>query len=104
MTDDLRLIEEHRGLGALETPEASFDGIAYEIRRYQGMAASGMPIPGLLRIEGRVELGAIEDSAALVGSTLTLRLESGRALGVTLADADGRVLTEGHGPSKCGCC
>jgi hypothetical protein len=33
-----------------------------------------------------------------------LRLEDGRALPVTLADACGRVLSEGHGPSRCQCC
>lgn len=104
MTDDLRLIEEYRGVGTLRTPDASIEDVAYEIRRYQGIAASGMPIPGLLRIEGRVALDGIAEPAALVGSTLTLMLEGGRALGVTLADTDGRVLTEGHGPSKCGCC
>jgi hypothetical protein len=35
---------------------------------------------------------------------LTLRLQDGRALGITIADTTGRVLAEGHGPSRCLCC
>lgn len=104
MRDHLKLIAEYRGVGELRTPHETYANVEYEIDRYQGFAASGMPIPGLLRIEGRIGLDAIGDVAALVGSSLTLTLADGRALGVTLADADGRVLTEGHGPSKCGCC
>lgn len=104
MSAELKLIEECRGVGELHAGGRAYAGVAYEISRYQGIAASGLPIPGLLRIEGRVELGEIADSAALVGASLTLRLADGRALGVTLADTDGRVLTEGHGPSACSCC
>lgn len=104
MPATLKLIEECRGVGELRAGARTYTGIEYEIDRYQGMAGSGMPIPGLLRIEGRVDLGRVADGAALVGSSLTLMLEDGRALGVTLADGQGRVLTEGHGPSKCSCC
>ena len=28
----------------------------------------------------------------------------GRKLRITLVDADGRILAEGHGPSRCLCC
>jgi hypothetical protein len=35
---------------------------------------------------------------------MTLRLEDGRALAITLVDIEGRVLSEGHGPTKCLCC
>ncbi len=104
MTGELKLIEECRGSGELRTTRRTYSNVDYEIDRFQGMSASGMPIPGLLRIEGRVDLGAVDDRAALVGSTLTLTLADGRTLGLTLADADGRVLTEGHGPSRCTCC
>ncbi len=104
MDGNLKLIEERRGIGELRTRQRAYGGVEYDISRYQGIGASGMPIPGLLRIEGRVSLDAIDDSAALVGSSLTLVLSDGRALGVTLADTDGRVLTEGHGPTGCSCC
>lgn len=104
MDADLKLMEACRGVGALKTSRRTYTGVGYEISRYQGIGASGMPVPGLLRIEGRVDLSSVEDGAALVGSSLTLTLADGRALGVTLADEDGRVLTEGHGPSRCRCC
>jgi len=48
--------------------------------------------------------GGAFDFAPFVGSSLVLRLEDGRALGITLADGAGRVLAEGHGPSRCLCC
>jgi hypothetical protein len=35
---------------------------------------------------------------------VALELEDGRKLDLTLIDASGRVLAEGHGPGKCGCC
>jgi hypothetical protein len=35
---------------------------------------------------------------------LALDLPDGRRLSLTLIDADGRVLAEGHGPGQCGCC
>jgi hypothetical protein len=64
-------------------------------------AANGMPVPGMHRIEGRIDG---PDLSGLVGIPLTLRLQDGRALGIMLADAGGRVLAEGHGPSRCMCC
>ncbi len=104
MTEQLRLIEQCRGRGQVRAGGQTYTGVEYAIDRYQGIAASGLPVPGLLRIEGRLDLDAIGGGAALVGSSLTLTLEDGRALGVTLADTDGRVLTEGHGPTGCSCC
>lgn len=101
---ELRLVEDCAGVGELHWRELHFAGIRYRISRFQGIAPSGLPIPGLHRIEGAVELGAVADSERLVGANLTLKLEDGRALGITLASADGRVLTLGHGPSGCQCC
>lgn len=62
-----------------------------------------MPIPGLHRIEGSTDYEVTD--ASLVGRPLTLRLEDGRTIGVTLAARDGRILSEGHGPGGgCQCC
>jgi hypothetical protein len=44
------------------------------------------------------------DLEPLIGQSLTLRLEDGRAIAITIADTTGRVLAEGHGPSRCLCC
>ena len=98
-----KLVEECAGVGAISSNGEVIPRVSYTIARYQGFVErSGMPIPGLHRIEGSVVTSA--DLAPLVGIPLTLRLEDGRALGITLATSDGRVLAEGHGPSRCLCC
>jgi hypothetical protein len=101
-----KLVEECAGSGDLLQNGAVLRHVRYAITRYQGMLeGSGMPIPGLHRIEGSVDLRIDEDETPLVGAPLTLRLEDGRTLAVTLVDRNGRVLTVGHGPSGgCSCC
>lgn len=100
----LKLIEQCSGVGELVWQGRIVRPVRYRVSRFQGMAASGLPVPGLHRIEGALELGAVADPAGMIGASLTLRLADGRALGVTLVAEDGRVLAEGHGPSKCRCC
>jgi hypothetical protein len=101
----LKLVEECAGVGELIVHEQVFRPVRYRIRRFQGTAASGMPIPGLHRIEGSLDLGMLPASAVAIGANCRLRLEDGRTLAITLADADGRVLAEGHGPRHgCSCC
>jgi hypothetical protein len=74
---------------------------AYCIDRYQGMMDnSGLPIPGLHRIEGVVEL----DPTDLDRDALTLKLESGQSVKVSLVGGEGRIFSEGHGPGVCRCC
>jgi hypothetical protein len=101
----LKLVEEYAGVGSLRFRDRTLDAIPYRISRYQGMATSGLPIPGLHRIEGTLALAELPDVADLVGADVTLELEDGRSLALTLADSSGRVLAEGHGPGRgCGCC
>jgi hypothetical protein len=101
----LKLVEEVSGVGALRWQNQRFGRVPYRISRFQGLSGSGMPIPGLHRIEGVIELREVERSERLVGASLTLELEDGRSLNVTLADDAGRVLAEGHGPKHgCSCC
>lgn len=80
--------------------------VRYRIARYQGMLeGSGMPIPGLHRIDGSVDLDGESIVTDIAGPALTLRLEDGRVLGITIAGSDGRVREEGHGPGRgCSCC
>ena len=101
-----KLVEECSGSGDLMQDGAVLRRVRYAVSRYQGMLeGSGMPIPGLHRIEGSIDMQAASDHAALVGSPLTLRLEDGRTLAVTLVDRNGRLLAVGHGPSGgCSCC
>jgi hypothetical protein len=100
----LKLVEELTGIGKLSYGEREFPGVRYDIRRYQGMARSGLPVPGVHRIDGSIDLAPVERGSDLVGRDLTLVLENGRTMRITLADRNGRVLTEGHGPSRCSCC
>lgn len=101
----MKLVEEASGEG-----EIILDGIAvrrasYEIRRFQGMSdASGLPIPGMHRIEGFITVTPAADAREWLGLPLQLKLEDGRVFGVNMVDAGGRILSEGHGPSKCLCC
>lgn len=97
------LVEESAGRGQLFKDNTLLHDVRYSIRRYQGMlVGSGLPVPGLHRVEGTTDLEPIDPS--LVGAPLTLRLEDGRAMRVTFG-CDGQILTEGHGPGRgCSCC
>lgn len=100
-----KLVEECTGTGDLIRNGSVLGRVQYRIDRYQGMLeGSGMPIPGLHRLEGslQAEGGALPAGA---GDAVTLRLEDGRTVSLTLADGEGRVLAEGHGPGRgCSCC
>ncbi len=101
----LKLVEQYTGVGSLRWRDGSLGSIPYRINRFQGMATSGLPVPGLHRIEGAVTFATPADAKALVGASVTLELEDGRSLALTVADEAGRVLAEGHGPRHgCGCC
>ena len=101
-----KLVEERTGTGELIENGAVLGAVRYTISRYQGMLyGSGMPIPGLHRLEGSVDYPIGDVKARLVGAPLTLRLEDGRTLAVTIADREGRLFAEGHGPrGGCSCC
>ncbi len=102
--EGLKLVEQLEGVGRLTIEGRVFEPVPYDISRYQGMAQSGLPVPGVHRIEGKVDLTAVPDSVERVGRDSTLALENGRTMRVAIASADGRVLSEGHGPSRCTCC
>jgi len=99
----MKLVEEYAGVGDLESKDESIQRVGYRIARYQGFVEhSGLPVPGVHRIEGSLDTAA--NLEPLLGQSLTLRLEDGRALAIVIADTTGRVLAEGHGPSRCLCC
>ena len=101
----MKCVEEISGAGELILNGATVCKVAYQVRRFQGMtAASGLPIPGLHRIEGLIEFDEKVDPRKWIGVPLNLKCEDGRVFGISLVSADGRILSEGHGPSKCLCC
>lgn len=101
----MKLVEEREGEGELTVRGQAVGPVAYSIHRYQAMTRAGLPVPGLHRIEGRLALDTLPGSFRLEQDMhLKLVLEDGRSLELTLLDTSGRVLAEGHGPGRCGCC
>ena len=101
----MKLVEESSGIGELTLNGAVLRQVRYRLSRFQGIIeGSGLPIPGLHRIEGSLEFDAKTDPIEWIGIPLGLRLQDGRVVGITLVNREGRILTEGHGPSKCLCC
>ena len=83
----LKLVEEAAGLGNLEYDGTVVPQVRYAVSRYQGMTQAGLPIPGLHKVEGTIDMTAVSDASSLVGTDVVLRLADGRALRITLADA-----------------
>ena len=100
----MKLVEQLSGSGPLIRDNEILFTVRYDIRRFQGMSSSGLPIPGMFRIEGKLDVESSEKLETFVDRPLTLRLEDGRALRITVVDRSGRILSEGHGPTKCLCC
>ncbi len=101
----MKLVEESAGVGELMLNGQVLRQVGYRISRYQGVVeGSGLPIPGLHRIEGSIDFDPGTDSAGLTGAALALRLQDGRVLGITLVGNEGRIFSEGHGPMRCLCC
>lgn len=101
-----KLVEDTAGEGELSRNGAVLHRVTYRLCRFQRqLGEGGLPVPGAYRIEGRLEFG---DGGApppeLIGEALTLTLDDGRAMTVTMTAADGRILTEGRHPRGCSCC
>jgi len=98
-----KLIEESTGSGELSRHGALLHRVDYRISRFQGtLGEGGLPVPGLYRVEGELTFDA-GTPADVAGAPLTLRLQDGRSMDVTLMP-DGRFLTEGRHPRGCSCC
>jgi hypothetical protein len=101
----MKLVEERQGEGVLTVRGERVGPVSYAFNRYQAMTSGGLPVPGLHRIEGRLGLAELGASVALKQDMhVALEIEDGRSFQLTLLDDSGRVLAEGHGPGKCGCC
>lgn len=100
----MKLVEERSGTGELMLNGVVLRNVRYTIRRQQGFVEhSGLPIPGLHRLEGSIDFHPEKDRE-WIGTPIALRLEDGRVLAITIINDHGQILSEGHGPSKCLCC
>jgi hypothetical protein len=100
-----KLVEEVAGRGELSRNGTQVQEVGYRISRFQAqLGESGLPVPGVYRLEGTLEFEPAGAAAELIGVPLTLRLEDGRAMDVTVTDPDGQILTEGRHPRGCSCC
>ena len=98
-----KLIEDSNGTGELSRQGVP-QRVSYRIKRFQGhLGEGGLPVPGLYRIEGRVEFDEHGSSGAIAGDCVTLRLQDGRSMDITL-EADGSFQAEGRHPRGCACC
>jgi hypothetical protein len=101
----MTFVEEVSGIGDLMLNGTVLRQVRYRVSRFQGMSeGSGLPIPGLHRIEGSIDFNAKTDPGEWIGSALSLKLDDGRMFAVTLVDNSGRILNECHGPGRCLCC
>ena len=61
----MQLVEQYAGVGSLRWREGTVGPIPYRIARYQGMATSGLPVPGVHRIE--TPAGVVSELIEAVG-------------------------------------
>jgi hypothetical protein len=100
----LERVSENAGLGDLIHNGTVVRRVRYRVTVHQGLLQpGGLPVPGLYRLEGSIDVDAARDAADLVGAELALRFEDGRLLGITLLDRDGRIGSCRHGFAGCGC-
>jgi hypothetical protein len=101
----VRLVEECAGTGDLLLKSLVLRQVRYQIKVFQGVfEGNGLPIPTERTIEGSIDFGESNESGDLIGADLTLRLEDGRTIGVTIADESGAIHQRRHGGGACGCC
>ena len=100
----VKLVEETSGRGELLLKSLVLRSVRYEIKIFQGMFGNGMPNPSQRTVEGSIDLDADGGTRDLVGVDLTLCLEDGRRIGVTLADDAGTIHQRPPCTTGCSCC
>ena len=99
----VRLVEETSGTGELLLKSLVLRQVRYRIKVFQGMFGNGMPNPTQRTVEGSIDFEG-DTAADLVGASLTLKLEDGRRIGVTIADDAGTILQRPPCTTGCSCC
>ena len=100
----VKLVEETSGTGELLLKSLVLRQVRYQIKVFQGMYGNGMPNTMQRTVEGSIEVGAEDGAGDLVGVNLTLRLEDGRRIGVTIADDAGTIHQRPACTTGCSCC
>ena len=72
----MKAVEEYAGEGQLIMTGESRP-VGYHLTRLQGMAANGLPVPGLFRIEGEIDLRGTRLSAKIVPTPFYKRRTQG---------------------------
>ena len=101
----VKLVERCAGTGHLMHRDQVVRQVRYDFSVFQGlMGESGLPIPGHRTLTGSIDFDPAQDSRDLVGPVLTLRLEDGRHVGITLTGDSGTIAEGRHGHGACLCC
>lgn len=99
------LVEECAGTGTLMRDDDVVSEVRYQLKVLQEtFAGNGLPVPWLRTVEGSLDFGGRHAAGDLVGADMTLRLEDGRRIGITLVDASGGIRQRSHGHGSCACC
>jgi hypothetical protein len=101
----VKLVEETSGDGELLLKSHVLRRVRYQIKVFQGLYANGMPNPMQRTVEGSIDVDVAGDGTSdLIGVNLTLRLEDGRRIGVTVADDAGTIHQRPACTTGCSCC
>jgi hypothetical protein len=100
----VKLVEETSGTGELLLNSLVLRRVRYQIKVFQGMYGNGMPNPMQRTVEGSIDVNSADGTSALIGATLTLRLEDGRRIGVMIADEAGTIHQRPACTTGCSCC
>jgi hypothetical protein len=100
----VKLVEETSGTGELLLKSLLLRQVRYRIKVFQGMFGNGMPNPTQRTVEGSIDFEEETPVADLVGASLTLKLEDGRRIGVTIADDAGTIQQRPFCTTGCSCC
>jgi len=98
------LVEETSGTGELLLKSLVLRTVHYRIKVFQGMFGNGMPNPVQRTVEGSLDFDGDTGAGDLIGANLTLKLEDGRRIGVTIADEVGTIQQRPPCTTGCSCC
>jgi hypothetical protein len=100
----VKLVEDSSGRGELLLKSLVLRQVHYRIKVFQGMFSNGMPNPTQRSVEGSIDFGGESGAGDLIGASLTLKLEDGRRIGVTIADDEGTIQQRPPCTVGCSCC